>query len=405
MNEIRPAGGGPRDRGPRATGLFSRGFRPFFLAAGLYATGLMLYWSAWIAGAVPDPGGPFDPVSWHAHEILFGVTSASIAGFLLTAIPNWTGRLPLQGGALAGLTGLWLAGRIAVATGTPGDPWGAAALDLAFPLCFLALVGREIVAGRNRRNLPMILALAVFTMANAASHAEAAGWTPPAWIEPGVGLRLGLAAPVMLIALVGGRITPSFTRNWLAKRGAARLPAPAGPIDAGATGLALVALLHLCIAPYDPWLALSAGAAAAGLALRLARWRGAATAAEPLLLALHVGYAWLVAGCALTAAAALSPAIPLSAALHAFGVGAIGTMTLAVMTRATLGHSGADLKADRWAALMFLSITLAAPARIAAAIRPQDGPVWLTLGAGGWILAYGLFSLRFGPRLLGRRGK
>ncbi|MEQ8603185.1 MAG: NnrS family protein [Marivibrio sp.] len=403
MSEARPAGGVPRYAKPRAAGLFSRGFRPFFLAAGVYAVALMLYWLAWIEGAAPAIAGPFDPVSWHAHEVLFGVTGAAIAGFLLTAIPNWTGRLPLQGAGLAGLCGLWLAGRLAVATGTPADPWGAAAIDLSFPVIFLSVVAREILAGRNTRNLPMVAALAVFALANAITHAEAAGWAPPDGVEPGIGLRLGLATPVMLIVLIGGRITPSFTRNWLVKRGATRLPAAAGPVDGIAMACALVALLHLGVRPYDPWLALTAGAAATALALRLARWRGTATAAEPLLLALHIGYAWLPVGFATTAAAAAFPAIPLSAAFHAFGVGAIGTMTLAVMTRATLGHSGAALTADRWTLAIFAAITLAAFARLAAAIRPQDGPLLLALGAGGWILAYGLFSLTYGPRLLGRR--
>lgn len=403
MSDDRPAGGIPRYRRARATGLFSRGFRPFFLAAGLYAAALMLHWIAWLLGAAPDLAGPFGPVAWHAHEVLFGVTGAAIAGFLLTAIPNWTGRMPLQGVPLAGLVALWLAGRIAVATGTPFDPWGTAALDLAFPAVFLAVVAREILAGRNRRNLPMVAALSVFLLANAFSHAEAAGWGL-SWVEPDLGRRLGLATPILLIVLIGGRITPSFTRNWLVKRGAERLPAPTGRIDALAIGLALVALLHLCLAPYDPWLAATAGAAAAALALRLARWRGAATAAEPLLFALHLGYAWLPIGFAMTAAATLLPAVPASAAWHAFGVGAIGTMTLAVMSRATLGHSGAELTADRWTTAIFASITLAALARIGAALSPQDGPLLLALGAGGWVAAYGLFTLRYGPRLIGLHG-
>ena len=198
--------------------LFSYGFRPFFLSAGLWAVLAMVLWLLFLTGHLDLPG-PFDPTSWHAHEFLFGYTGAVIGGFVLTAVPNWTGRLPVTGWPLAGLSGLWLLGRIAVMS--PLDWWLILVLDLSMPVALVAVILREVLAGRNWRNLPVAGLIAVFALSNGLFHIEAARGIAA---SSGLGMRLGLAAVLMLIALIGGRIIPSFTRNWLAARGATALP-------------------------------------------------------------------------------------------------------------------------------------------------------------------------------------
>ena len=213
----------PRHRPFDGPALLRQGFRPFFLGAGVWALAAMVLWIAILQGAVLLPTA-FDPVAWHVHEMLFGFVIAAIAGFLLTAIPNWTGRMPLQGVPLAVLVGVWLAGRLAVGASAWIGAGIAAVLDLSFLTLLLGVVLREILAGRNWRNLPMPVVLSGLLVANALTHADVVGLaaTGP------LGQRLGIGIVILLIHLVGGRIIPSFTLNWLKKRGESNLPASFG---------------------------------------------------------------------------------------------------------------------------------------------------------------------------------
>jgi quercetin dioxygenase-like cupin family protein len=206
----------------------SAGFRPFFLSAALWAAVGLPLSVAYLDAAAELPTR-FPPTIWHAHEMAFGFGGAVVAGFLLTASPNWTGRMPLQGAPLAGLVALWLLGRIAVLFSRSEPALLAATLDLAFPAVFIFVVVREIATGRNWRNLPIVAALALLFMGNLLTHLEAMEVA-----ETGaIGARMGVATLVMLVALIGGRITPSFTRNWLAKIApAGDEPAPFARIDA-----------------------------------------------------------------------------------------------------------------------------------------------------------------------------
>jgi len=366
--------------------VFSAAFRPFFLGAGLWSALAVPAWLLSYAGVTPLPG-VLAPFLWHQHEMVFGFAFAAVAGFLLTAIPNWTGRLPVRGAPLAALFLLWLAGRAALLFSARLGPLATALADLAFPAALIAVVARELVAGNNWRNLPMLAALGLLFAGNLLVHLQQLGLAYTAF----AGNRLGLATLLMLIALVGGRIVPSFTRNWLAKRGAAALPAPAGRVDTAALAVALVALASWVVFP-DSYLmyglSLAAGVA---LGMRLARWRGLATRAEPLLFVLHAGYGWLAFGLVLVGLNGLAPFLPRSVALHALTIGAIGTMTLAVMTRATLGHSGRPLTADRATVAVYLLVTLAALLRLAAPLA-GSGYLWITLVAGFvWSAAFLLF--------------
>jgi len=337
----------------------------------------------------------FDPLTWHIHEMLFGFVMAAIAGFLLTAIPNWTNRIPVNGGLLALLAGLWLLGRIACLVSALIPLWLAVVSDLSFPVILVGVVAREIVAGRNWRNLPMVVPVTVLGIANLLMHLESESAVVPA----GLGWRLGLSAAIILISVVAGRIVPTFTRNWLAKRGDAALPPVPGWIDRAALGVLHTGLLGWVFFPAFSPIGLLLFLGAVLNFWRLLRWRGGATAAEPLLLVLHIGYAWLVLGVALLGLAMLDADLPLSAAIHALTAGAVGTMVLAVMTRVTRGHTGRDLSADRVTNLIYILVTFAAIVRVAAAFGADWTMPLLIASACLWIAAFGLFVLSYGPML------
>lgn len=378
--------------------LLTQGFRPFFLAAGIWSAAALALWIAMLTEGMALPSR-FDPLSWHIHEMLFGFVMAAIGGFLLTAIPNWTKRLPVAGWPLGVLAGLWLLGRLACLVSALLPFWLAIAADLSFPVALLGVAAREIIAGRNWRNLPMVVPVAVLGAANLLMHLEAAGIV---W-SAGLGWRLGLAAAIVLISVVGGRIVPSFTRNWLAKRKGARLPAAREGLDRAALGTLHAGLFGWAFAPGFPLFGILLIVGAALNLWRLARWRGGLTLAEPLLLVLHVGYGWLALGAGLLGLAALGLGVPQSAAIHALTVGAIGTMILAVMTRATRGHTGRDLSADRMTAAIYLLVTLAALCRVAAGFAASEAMPLLIAAATLWIAAFALFVLAYGPMLVHRR--
>ncbi len=375
--------------------LFSYGFRPFFLGGALWAALSVLLWLPQYAGMLSLPTA-LSPLDWHAHEMIWGYGAAVIAGFLLTAIPNWTGRLPVCGWPLAGLAALWAAGRLAILFSAAIGAPVAAAVDCAF-LAVLALVAlREIIAGRNWRNLRVLAVLGVLVAGNVAFHLEtiSAGASIYGW-------RLGLAAVIALIMLIGGRIVPSFTRNWLVRENPGRLPQPFGRYDAASLALSAAALLSWVFVPAHaatPYLLLVAGALQV---VRLARWAGDRVAADPLVLVLHAAYAFVPAGFVLSGVAGLWPdAVPASAGLHAWGAGAIGMMTLAVMTRASLGHTGRALIATPATQVIYLLAFAAASIRIAAAIGGDM--MLLHVAAAAWVAAFGGFAAVYGPWLIRR---
>ncbi|WP_417526149.1 NnrS family protein [Marinovum sp.] len=372
--------------------LFSFGFRPFFLFGTLWAGFAMGLWIAVITGGHVLPTR-FDPVAWHAHEFLFGYLGAVLAGFLLTAMPNWTGRLPLVGRPLMALFGLWALGRIAVLFSAHLPQGVAVTLDLAFPVVLGAVILREIMAGKNWRNLLVLGLLALFTLANALFHLEAARGGAPA---QGLGLRLGLATAVMMIAVIGGRIIPSFTRNWLAREGHPARPAPPmQKFDKLVLLASLAGLLCWALWPASPL----SGLALLGLGLlhltRLARWQGHRTLREPLVWVLHAGYAMVPVGALALGAAILTGGAWAAAAQHIWMAGAIGGMTLAVMTRATLGHTGQPLTAGPATVVLYLALFGSVAARLGAGITP-----WLTsLSALLWLAAFLGYALTYGPLL------
>ncbi|MBK5932612.1 uncharacterized protein involved in response to NO [Rhodovulum imhoffii] len=381
----------------QAPALFSFGFRPFFLFGALWAVLAMLLWLSTLSGALTLPTR-FDPVSWHAHEFLFGYLGAVLAGFLLTAVPNWTGRFPIRGWPLAALFGLWVAGRIAILTSATWPDGIAAAIDLAFLLALDALILREIVAGKNWHNLIVLALLAVFTLANALFHVE---WMTDGHAAQGVGLRLGIATAVMTIAVIGGRIIPSFTRNWLVRENNPARPAP--PMQRFDKLVLLVSIVLLALwvgQPPGPFT--TPGLVVLGMLhlARLIRWQGHHTFREPLVWILHVSYGFIPAGALSIGLARMAGISATAAVQHLWMAGAIGAMTLAVMTRATLGHTGQNLTANRATLMIYLCLFGSVLARLCATALPElshiSGILWVA-AFGGFVLTYGSLLLRPKP--------
>ncbi len=374
---------------------FSQGFRPFFLGAAIWSITAISIWVTMLITGMALPSR-FDPLSWHIHEMLFGFVMAAVAGFLLTAIPNWTKRLPVSGKPLAVLVAMWLAGRLACLFSLLMPVWLGIAADLAFPLALIGVAAREIVAGRNWRNLVILVPVALLGVANLLMYLEASGMA----VADGLGWRLGLGAIVALVSLIGGRIIPSFSRNWLVKQNATVLPAPVGKPDKIALFTLIIALLGWAAFPDSQLVGYLLLLGSALNLWRLYRWRGLSTAKEPLLLILHIGYGWTTVGTFMLGLSVLGNKVPTTAAVHALTVGAIGTMVLAVMSRATRGHTGRSLLADAPTRVMYVLITLGAASRISAAFSANWAMTLIYLSAGLWCAAFATFAAAYGPMLL-----
>lgn len=374
--------------------LWSRGFRPFFLAGGFWAATAIAVWPPLFAGDISLPTA-FSPQDWHVHEMIYGFGAAVVAGFLLTAVPNWTGRLPVAGRPLAALAFLWLAGRLAVLVSAQIGWRAGFVIDAAFLLALGLLIGREVIAGRNWRNLKVACLVLLLALANALFHLEAALMGTAA-----ISARAGLAALVALVLLVGGRVVPSFTHNWLAKRTIAARPVPFSAPDGVVLALSGIALL-LWVALPDHVASGALLALAGGANLwRLARWQGWRTGSDRLVLVLHAGYLFAALGFLGAAAHGLWPdAVPLAFGIHIWAIGGIGTMTLAIMTRATLGHTGRDLRASRATQVSYLLVAAAVLLRLAMVFAPTAGMLLMTLSAAAWVVAFGLFLWVYGPYL------
>jgi uncharacterized protein involved in response to NO len=387
----------PRTKPYDGPALFSYGFRPFFLGASLFAGIAVALWLPAYFGELTLPTA-YPSLYWHIHEMIYGYGAAAVAGFTLTAIPNWTGGLPLQGGKLIALSGLWLAGRLAMAFSALIGAIPAAAIDLAFLATLIVFVARELSHGGQSHNRKVAVALAVLWLGDLVFHIEAI-----AQGYANYGVRIGLAALLLLITLIGGRIIPSFTRNWLARMNPGALPAPADRWDVAAIILTAIALAGWIAAPSAMLVGWALFAAGLAQAARLARWRGWRAWRDRLVLVLHVAYLFVPIGFLLTALSAFGLA-PESAGVHAWAIGAIGGMTIAVMSRAALGHTGRALIASPAVQAVYALLFGAAIARICAALAPEHGVAALHVAAFAWIAAFLGFAIAYwrvftGPQL------
>jgi uncharacterized protein involved in response to NO len=382
----------PRPEPVRGPPWLALGFRPFFLMAGIGAVGLMAAWlGTW--GSGPGFDGYYGPLGWHSHEMLFGYTTAVIAGFLLTAVRNWTGIDTLRGPALGALAGVWLAARLlALLAGEPMPGYVTAAVDLAFlPLLAVALAG-PLLRAKHKINLVFLPLLGAMALANLLVHLEALGIARTA----GQGNGLMLNAILLLVMIVGGRVIPFFTEKAIPGAVARHFP--------WLDWLGFGALLSLAAAellwPRPELIAGLSLLLALTQSLRLAGWHDRRAWSIPILWVLFTGYGWLAVGFLLKglgAAGLLAPPL----ALHALTTGGIGVLTLGMMARVALGHTGRHLASAPLMNLAFVLINLAAAARsLGPLLLPQWYVTWVH-GAGGlWILAFAIFSLIYAPILL-----
>lgn len=401
-NEPRAQTAGTRGSHP----FWGRAFRPFFLGAGVYGFVLVAAWTAIWLGVFPAPAW-LSPPWWHGHEMLFGFVAAAIAGFLLTAAPVWTGRRALDGRPLMTLFGVWVLGRLAMLGAGHLPASLVASIDVAFlPLVAGALV-RTVWRTGQWRNYGVVALVGVLALANAAVHAQALGFSVGSAPRA---LRFTVDLIVVLMVVIGGRITPGFTTNALLRRG----------IDARASSrpwldrLAVAAVVLLAgadlIVPRSVASGLLAALAGLAVAARMAGWQTLRTLRDPLVWSLHAGMAWVAVGLLLVAAGDLGTSFPAGVGLHALTAGAMGSMILAVMTRVGLGHTGRPLVLPKGAVGSYVLVYAGAAARVLAALAPGSGQLPLLLIGGLlWAAAFGLFALLYAPiltrpRIDGREG-
>lgn len=381
------------------TPLLRYGFRPFFLGAGLAAMLLIPWWASSYAFGVPLGTG-WPPTLWHGHEMLFGFIVAAIAGFLLTAVPSWTGARGFAGRPLAILSGVWLLGRIAIATSQLWPLPVVAALDLAFLPALAILVTPPLVRARNR-NTPLLAVLAALWATDAAFY-----WGL-SHHNDGTSLRaliVGIDIVLLLITVIGGRIVPAFTASALKQRSIAGTVRAWPGVTELAVGSMIAVVLSDLFVPDGTIAGVIAALAAAIQAVRLVQWRPLKTLRQPIVWVLHVAYMWLPIGLALKAVALLTGAAPAAFWLHALTIGAAATMILAVMTRASLGHTGRPLVIDPVIALAYLLLTAAALVRVFGLVVLRIAyPEVILVAAFLWTAAFVLFTWIYAPMLLAPR--
>ncbi|AKS42934.1 NnrS family protein [Wenzhouxiangella marina] len=375
--------------------LFAYPFRIFFLAAAGYAIVALPAWLTVIIGGLPL-NGSIPALNWHAHEMLFGFTGAAIAGFLLTAMCNWTGAAPLEGRRLMLLFLCWLAGRMAMWLSSALPEAVVALIDLSFPAIVTVYAGRIIIAAGSRRNLVLVAVLAVFCLCNAGFHLGL--------LTDRIGLviaseRAALLLVVILITVIGGRITPAFSRNWLQRQARSSHSVRAWAwLDRSTIGSLLALVIALFAFGSSPLTGALACAAALFQSARLLAWSGWSTAREPLLWILHLGQVFIPLGLGLMAAAMLGLAIPATAWAHALGT-AVAIMILGVMTRVALGHTGRPLTLPTGGVALYAAAIAAMLLRLAVALGWLPWRGGLLVSGLLWMLAFLGFVLIYWPIL------
>jgi uncharacterized protein involved in response to NO len=372
---------------------FSYGFRPYFLGAALFASVGLPVWILLLTG-----GGDSEFLStareWHVHEMVFGFLPAVITGFLLTAIPNWTGRSPIRGRKLVLLFTLWLAGRLVMAIPFL-MPVLSATVEGAFLVLVAAIVWREIAAGKSWSHAPIGGLISLYAGANILFHVLALSGAATDLPE-----RMALALVMVLLTLIGGRVTPNFTRDFLAEQSMTEQPASFSLVDGLSVVLVGIAAVTWIVQPQammTGWMLAVAGLVNMG---RLLRWYGWVTWHEPLVLILHLGYGWLAISLFALGGAILGFGLPTTDAMHALTTGAVGVMTLAIMTRASLGHTGRPKHAGPLTICIYILVNLGAMLRVFGPSVDLSTNLVLGLAAMSWSGAYLLFALVYGPFLL-----
>jgi uncharacterized protein involved in response to NO len=373
--------------------LLAKAFRPFFLLAAIYAVVMVPLWLAVIGGNLP-PNAYLQPSAWHAHEMIWGFVIAVVAGFLLTAVGNWTQRETATGAPLAGLVLLWLAGRLAMLFAGELPRGVPAAVDLAFLPVLGGVLARPLIAAKNRRNFVMLAIVAALFAANLIVHLEGLALAPVGSARLAGAFSVDLV--VLLILLIGGRVFPTFTRNATGVASIRNVPW----LDRGCVAAMVGLLIADAVAPSSLLTPILAGVAGLLAAARAVHWGTRHSLRDPLLWVLHLGYGWLVIGLLLRASAGVLGAPSVSMATHALTVGAIGTLTLGMMARVALGHTGRMLVAPSPMTAAFVAITLAALARVLGPwLLPEQYLLGLVVAGIFWVLAFAVFLAAYSPIL------
>ncbi|MBQ0725686.1 MAG: NnrS family protein [Cycloclasticus sp.] len=377
------------------TAAWSLGFRPFFLLAGISAVVFIALWGGLIAHG-EFPQNYYSPLHWHAHEMLFGYTVAVVSGFLLTAVKNWTGRETASGIKLASLVLVWLLGRLMPFLNNWVDGWFIALVDLVFLPYLILCLATPIWQQRTFRNAPVLLLLLGLFSSNVLFHLDILQFT-----SMGITRLLHVAIGIILIfiAIIAGRVVPFFIRS--ACKGTAPL---VWPVIEWLSVLSIVAIVVLK-AFYNSSSALLLVSVVAVLsnAIRMVAWYSKGVFKHPMLLVLFSGYLWMVLGIGLDALSLLNIGSS-QLALHAMTVGSIGVLTLGMMCRVSLGHTGRAIQANWLIVMMFLMINGAVIFRVLFPLfMPMDYVLWLNVSSVFWLLAFLLFSAYFTPFLLARR--
>ena len=372
---------------PGGFALWSLGFRPFYLLASSFAALSILLWICQYTGHLP--AAYLRTPAWHGHEMLYGYTVAVMAGFLLTAVRNWTGKPTPTGAPLMALALLWVAGRVLVLT---PFPIAAAVVNAAFPVAVAIAIGIPLVQSSNRRNYFFIALLLLLAVAVLALHLSPLGVLP--WPER-ASLQAGLDVVLFVLAVMGGRVIPMFTNNGVPGTNATRHPW----IEKIALG-SVLALLGADLLPLPAALvALLAFVAAAAHAARLYRWQPWRTFGAPMVWVLHVAYGWIVIYLVLRGFAALGMVAELFA-VHALTIGAIGGMTIGMMTRTARGHTGRPLAPDRFEIACYVLVALAAAVRVFGGMWLPGAYVATVVVSGAcWSAAFALYAVRYWPVL------
>jgi len=372
----------------RRFALWDLGFRPFYLLASAFAALSVALWALESAGWLP--GGYLEAPTRHGHEMLFGFALAVVAGFLFTAVRNWTNEPTPTGGWLMAIAALWLLARVAMLVAAPIV---AGIANAAFPIAVAIGIAIPLARSGNRRNFFFVPLLVAAGLAAFAMQLAAAGVLP--WETRTASLTLGLDIVMFIIAVVAGRVVPMFTNNAIAGAGAGRRPW----IEKASLG-SLLALLAIDLFGAPPAsVAPIAIFAAAAHAARLALWRPWRTFRTPLVWVLHAAYAWIPIHLALRAGAAVG-LVPAQFAIHALTIGAIGGMTIGMMTRTARGHTGRRLEADRWEVAGYGLVQAAAVVRVFGGLAWRDAYLSTVLvSAACWSLAYGIYAVRYWPIL------
>lgn len=375
--------------------LLAHPFRPFFLLVGVYGVLIVLAWMAFLFGGLPLPLG-WSPLHWHSHEMIYGLVPAAIAGFLLTAMTNWTGAPPLNNKGLLALVLLWIAGRAVFWFAGSLPTLLVSAVDLAFLPVLALYAGTILVRYKNRRNLVLIAVLTALAVGNLLMHLGfGLGKTPLLKL----GQHLGMNIVVLIMVVIAGRITPAFTANWMRIHGGNSEWVRRTP---WVSYLALGSVVLLALTDmWAPAPVIGAIALLAGLSngVRLFLWSGWRAAREPLLWILHLGYLWIVIGLLLRSAAAFNLGVVDTLWQHALGVGAMGTLILGVMTRVAMGHTGRPLGLKPFGIVIYAAITLAVIVRLLVAAQMMHYSIGINLSALSWILAFALFVVLYWPIL------